>query len=826
MISTQEKQRLCQQCKHRRNYFCKRHGDEWRRIVKERSFCEGWGNVEAITMPRPSKLAVMVPIFDPTESEVLWKNYRRFRESLPDVTVFVAEVSYTGKFHEPAATIKIHANENQVLWQKERLLNLLLEKVPHEYDAVAWIDSDLIFENRNWLYETLDQLAKHHAVQLYERVDYIGSDGRVEKSLPSYGKAIETGKRSYFPGGAWAARRSSIKDGLHDESIVGGGDKVQLKQWIKQGLSIGYTSGVVRHLYHGDYANRQHLSRQEVLKRNQFDSNRDIKLDQNGLWSWQSGKQTLCREVREFFEKRLQIRSVPAKALKNDKYDIDVFMPYYRNLHLVPQTVDSILWQTGVEPFIHLVNDCSGEDDRHLFARYGHLDNVAWYKTKKNSGPYAIANSLFYRMKSDFIGIADSDDIYFPGHFRTALTDLAEHDAQAWGSVMTQFLNPLENHTKQNIGLEKNHPIADSGKKVGLPYPRLVNGTMVVRRSTFQNLNGFNGAWHCAADTEFSQRLQFPSDAVSGHNKTAFFSPEITALRRICGNSLSNSAGKYGLRSQERDAIKEESLKRYDLWKKQLENHGKITNPSRWGTLDSQDDVLDADYKPSLHREGKIIACLASIPRRMYALGETVASLIDQVDMLKVHLNEYSHIPEFLKNPKIEIIHGDNSLMSCTKFLWSDRVEGYIFTCDDDLIYPADYVKKMKAAIDKYKCIVCAHGSRLDPGKLESYYKNRVVFDARKEVSETVPVDVPGTGVMAWHTDDIKLSMADFDLPGMEDIAAYRAIYKNSYRAMVVAHPDGWFKSSTHKNDGGLYSDSVRDDSEETEVINAHKNHR
>lgn len=44
-LTTKKKQQLCQQCPQRRNYFCTRHGDEVRRVVNQRSTCEGWGNV-------------------------------------------------------------------------------------------------------------------------------------------------------------------------------------------------------------------------------------------------------------------------------------------------------------------------------------------------------------------------------------------------------------------------------------------------------------------------------------------------------------------------------------------------------------------------------------------------------------------------------------------------------------------------------------------------------------------------------------------------------------------------------------------------------------
>lgn len=44
MIDIQEKQRLCQQCPQRRNYFCTKHGEEWRKLCRKRQTCEGWGN--------------------------------------------------------------------------------------------------------------------------------------------------------------------------------------------------------------------------------------------------------------------------------------------------------------------------------------------------------------------------------------------------------------------------------------------------------------------------------------------------------------------------------------------------------------------------------------------------------------------------------------------------------------------------------------------------------------------------------------------------------------------------------------------------------------
>lgn len=822
----------CESCQHRSKFDCRKHLKKCADFAKPKcNWCEYWGEPqnENIQKSRISTMSILTSYFNPTNQTILENNLNSFKEHLSH-PVTVLELSYDGNFITDQGYHFKGDVQRHVLWQKERMLNIGIERLSADVDAVAWIDSDLIFENPNWLEETKQQLERYDLVQLYDRVNYIGQDGTVEKSIPSYGKSFADGSNEISsPGGAWAARRELLTGGLCDERITGGGDSEQIRRWVKQGLSIGYTRGTVNHLYHGDYSDRQYKSRYEILKRHQFNPAKDIRKDNQGLWEWASDKPDLHREVREYFESRNPKNHAPEVKKKVDvpppkvkplsSYDIDVFMPYYRNLHLVPETINSVLAQHDVKCFVHLVNDCSRENNTELKQRYGHLENIKWHKTKKNCGPYAISNSLVRHMVSGFIGIVDSDDIMLPAHFKTALNDLKQSGSDAWGSTMMQFLNPMENHNERNKRLIGRMPYIDSGQQPDcIPYPRLINGTMVIKKKTFEELNGFDGSMFCGADTEFSQRMQFPSDI----RPKIYTSKEVTALRRVCSNSLSNSDDKFGLRSPERKAVTTESIRRYKLWKSQ----DKI-EPTEYGNLDTQKDVLDADYKIETKRKDPVYICMATIPRRLYALKATIDSLIDQCDQFKIYLNNFNYVPEFLKNDKIELIFGDNSRRGSTKFFWADKVDGYILTVDDDLVYPTDYVKVMTSAIDKYKCIVGAHGNILpsDP-PIESYYKQRTVLDARKEIKEDTFVDIVGTGTIGFHTDDIKLSMGDMIYPDREDFSIFKLAYDNSYTKVIVAHPEEWLKSSTHQNDLGLYGQAVLDDRLETEIINAHRNFR
>ncbi|QDU05681.1 putative glycosyl transferase [Gimesia chilikensis] len=507
---------------------------------------------------------------------------------------------------------------------------------------------------------------------------------------------------------------------------------------------------------------------------------------------------------------------------EDDSYDVDVFIPYYRNLHLVPQTIDSILWQLNVKPLIHLVNDCSREDDSTLKKKYADIRNIRWYKTRQNFGPYKIANGLFHFATSETIAIVDSDDIMLPEHLEIALRALVEYEADVYGSSMRQFLNPHEKHSQRSIKMLENIPTLVSGTLPNrLKYPLVINGTMVIRKKTFEAVNGFDGNMFCGADIEFIQRLQYPSDAQAKIHT----SDEITALRRICSNSLSNHDSEYGYKSDVREANARESFRRYELWHTQEK-----INPRKYGTLDQCKDVFvpigDLPRSESslngirdLRRNKYVTACLASIPAREAALSKTVASLIDQVDALKIHLNGYTSIPLFLNHPKIEVVLGDNSRGDNSKFHWIDALNGYVFTCDDDLLYPSNYIQQMQRGIDAYRCLVGASGSSFkETGPLSSFLTGIAIHPLQREIQADTNADIVGTGTLGFHTEDLRLKFSDIIDFNMADISLLRIARRDNIPRKVIRHPVKWIVRST--NDHGIYEQNLADDSLETRKVN------
>ncbi len=154
----------------------------------------------------------------------------------------------------------------------------------------------------------------------------------------------------------------------------------------------------------------------------------------------------------------------------------------------------------------------------------------------------------------------------------------------------------------------------------------------------------------------------------------------------------------------------------------------------------------------------KISANIATYKPRVNqkSLGRAIDSIYSQVDEIRIWFNECEPDLDILSrvngHHKIKIL-GNSNLADNGKFISLDNItepEIYL-TCDDDLIYPPDYVKRMVEAIEHYKCIVSFHGRQL-LGTGIDYYTGHKSFHCLHGVIHDEMVDVVGTGVCGFDT--------------------------------------------------------------------------
>jgi hypothetical protein len=221
----------------------------------------------------------------------------------------------------------------------------------------------------------------------------------------------------------------------------------------------------------------------------------------------------------------------------------------------------------------------------------------------------------------------------------------------------------------------------------------------------------------------------------------------------------------------------------------------------------------------------KIIIGIASVPERIDCLKDTIESLIPQCDKIILGLNNYKEIPNFTINEKIEVNLLDNSLGDAAKFYKiEDNKDVYYLTCDDDLIYPKDYVNYLIDKTKKYNVPVGLHGAIIKK-PVKSMYKDRHVLHFNNTVEVDTIVDYVGTGTMCYDTSKLNIKLSDFKVPNMADIWFGDIMNKNQIKPIVVAHEEGYLTYNPKmlkQNITTIYDEFIKNknDNIQTSIVN------
>lgn len=116
----------------------------------------------------------------------------------------------------------------------------------------------------------------------------------------------------------------------------------------------------------------------------------------------------------------------------------------------------------------------------------------------------------------------------------------------------------------------------------------------------------------------------------------------------------------------------------------------------------------------------------------------------------------------------------------------------YYLSCDDDLIYPIDYIETCVEAIQKHGCIISFHGRKL-LGEGRNYYRGHKAYACLHNYPQTEEIDVPGTGVTAFRTDyfnPVGIHLSE-DKKMSDLVFALKAAQFNK-KIMHIGHSGNW----------------------------------
>ncbi len=337
-------------------------------------------------------LWVITTYYNPARYTNKRQNYERFAKPILEAGLKLVTVECAfgqEKFELAQAANVIQVRGRDVMWQKERLINLAIQQLPPTADKVVWIDNDILFCNPEWAVQTAAQLDHYPVVQPCDslhrlerhKTAYVGV-GYFRRSFAYQWQhrpelAFVRGGDHGFPGAVWAARRSVIeKHGLYDSHILGSNDELfahatnggfssrcvkfittrrihnqprivnqlfrrlmhipwprSLAEWYLARLpdapipaaqerflahylewaqafyadvcgDVGYVPGMAVHLWHGHPANRQYSSREAILKQHNFNPTADLRLNEQGVWEWNSDNPQMHQAINAYFNSR------------------------------------------------------------------------------------------------------------------------------------------------------------------------------------------------------------------------------------------------------------------------------------------------------------------------------------------------------------------------------------------------------------------------------------------------------------------------------------------------------------------------------------------
>lgn len=282
---------------------------------------------------------VIACFFNPQRSPYRIKAFNKFYDSIKHLNHHIIECVIGDDVPQLPhnSNIEVVRTPN-LLWHKEALLNKVVRNLDKKYKYVFWLDADVIFTNKNWLVESVQQLQTDTIVQPFEYCIHLEQDEEKPNfKVEEYKLFLNVGSRGHksmwrsfasnwvdkktlansedydthgHVGFAWGARRFVLDSvPLFDKALIGGADHIiahaavnqiphkcitkaftedidTVLEWSKKFYNstrgkLGYVKGDLYHIWHGDTNKRNYLKRvQEFTPK----AKNIHKKDDNGLY--------------------------------------------------------------------------------------------------------------------------------------------------------------------------------------------------------------------------------------------------------------------------------------------------------------------------------------------------------------------------------------------------------------------------------------------------------------------------------------------------------------------------------------------------------------
>ncbi len=194
-----------------------------------------------------------------------------------------------------------------------------------------------------------------------------------------------------------------------------------------------------------------------------------------------------------------------------------------------------------------------------------------------------------------------------------------------------------------------------------------------------------------------------------------------------------------------------------------------------------------------------VMVGMAAIPEREGSMLRAIESLAPQCDRLVVCLNEYEHPPkELARFHNVEVLmKGDDNGGDAEKFAGVDEWDGILVTVDDDILYPSNYVARIREGLEKwgYDRAVGFHGGvTLGWNGFHVTASGKRVRCLGTLEEDDADINVLGTGAMGIHAGHVPIWRDIFRTPNMADVHFACHARALGIPMACLSHREGWIK--------------------------------
>lgn len=294
------------------------------------------------------KFYVLTSHFNPWRYKARTKLYHEFAEYVQKsggilYTVELALGERPYEVTDPTNPRHLQLRSHHEMWHKERMLNLLCQRLPQNWYYAAWIDADIRFARTDWVQETTQLLQHYKVLQMFSQAqnlhpNYESTSYLRKGFIKAWVDGDSLGASEYYglphPGFAWAMRKDGWNElgGLIDTAILGSADLHMARALVgdvtiglPKGISPGYIEtlqlwkdradrnvrqnvgcmdGLVYHYWHGKRVDRRYNDRWKILVEEQYDSELDIYPDWQGLYKFSGRNPKLRYRIRQYLSSR------------------------------------------------------------------------------------------------------------------------------------------------------------------------------------------------------------------------------------------------------------------------------------------------------------------------------------------------------------------------------------------------------------------------------------------------------------------------------------------------------------------------------------------